>query len=177
MSPRNPLEAQLNLFNLSNCQIVARPKSHTAVVDLWLKNRPMDVLEVEDLESILAQPEVPTIPYTKTQAEAEWDPFVVLHTSGSTGLPKPIVVKHGSVAMTDTLRQLPPWNGTVPTGQAMDARTKRHFSPSKCCSYAMKKAPLTRLIVPLFHAGGVYGFLGTMVLGESLLRFLTLTVP
>ncbi|KAJ0333750.1 hypothetical protein COL922a_010576 [Colletotrichum nupharicola] len=110
--------------------IVARPKSHTAVVDLWLKNRPMDVLEVEDLESILAQPEVPSIPYTKTKAEAEWDPFVVLHTSGSTGLPKPIVVKHGSVAMTDTLRQLPPWNGTVPTGQAMDARTKRHFSPS-----------------------------------------------
>ncbi|KAI8243394.1 Non-canonical non-ribosomal peptide synthetase [Colletotrichum sp. SAR 10_96] len=130
VSPRNPLEAQLNLFNLSNCQIVARPKSHTAVVDLWLKNRPMDVLEVEDLESILSQPEVPSIPYTKTQAEAEWDPFVVLHTSGSTGLPKPIVVKHGSVAMTDTLRQLPPWNGTVPTGQAMDARTKRHFSPS-----------------------------------------------
>ncbi|KAJ0349754.1 hypothetical protein COL154_005833 [Colletotrichum chrysophilum] len=130
VSPRNPLEAQLNLFNLSNCQIVARPKSHTAVVDLWLKNRPMDVLEVEDLESILAQPEVPSIPYTKTQAEAEWDPFVVLHTSGSTGLPKPIVVKHGSVAMTDTLRQLPSWNGTVPTGQAMDARTKRHFSPS-----------------------------------------------
>ncbi|KAF4930706.1 Non-canonical non-ribosomal peptide synthetase FUB8 [Colletotrichum viniferum] len=150
VSPRNPLEAQLNLFNLSNCQIVARPKSHTAVVDLWLKNRPMDVLEVENLESILAQPEVPSIPFTKTRAEAEWDPFVVLHTSGSTGLPKPIVVKHGSVAMTDTLRQLPPWNGTVPTGQAMDARTKRHFSP-----------------MPLFHAGGVYGFLGTMVMGGN----------
>ncbi|KAF9880148.1 hypothetical protein CkaCkLH20_02102 [Colletotrichum karsti] len=147
VSPRNPLEAQLNLFKLSDCHIVARPKSHVAVVDEWLKHWPMDVLEIEELESILSQPEVPHIPYTKTLQENEWDPFVVLHTSGSTGLPKPIVTKHGSITMTSALRHLPEWNGTVPMGQAMEKMSSRHFSP-----------------MPLFHAGGVYGFLGTMIL-------------
>ncbi|KAF6798187.1 male sterility protein [Colletotrichum sojae] len=147
VSPRNPLEAQLNLFKLSECQIVARPKSHAAVVDMWLKHRSMTVFEIEELDELLSKPDVPGIPYTKTVKECEWEPFVVLHTSGSTGLPKPIVVKHGSIALAETLRHLPDWNGTVPMAQAMEKLTTKHYSP-----------------MPLFHAGGVYGFLGTMIL-------------
>lgn len=131
VSPRNPLEAQLNLFKLSECQIAARPKSHAAVVDVWLKHRSMTVFEIEELDALLSKPDVPNIPYTKTVKECEWEPFVVLHTSGSTGLPKPIVVKHGSIALAETLRHLPAWNGTVPTAQAMDKLTTKHYSPSK----------------------------------------------
>ncbi|TDZ49706.1 Non-canonical non-ribosomal peptide synthetase FUB8 [Colletotrichum trifolii] len=147
VSPRNPLEAQLNLFNLSDCHIVIRPPSHAGVVDAWVQHRQMETLDIEDLDALLSKPDVPVIPYTKTAGEAEWDPFLVLHTSGSTGLPKPIVTKHGSVALLDSLRRVPEWNGTRTVNQVMEDMCRKSYNP-----------------IPLFHAGGVYGFVGNMIL-------------
>ncbi|KAL8789313.1 MAG: hypothetical protein Q9213_001236 [Squamulea squamosa] len=42
-------------------------------------------------------------PYTKTFEQARYEPFVVVHTSGSTdaGLPKVVIVNHGTMAATD----------------------------------------------------------------------------
>lgn len=131
VSPRNPLEAQLNLFKMSDCRVVARPQSHKSIVEFWLGHWDMKQLEIEPLHDILSKPQVPNIPYTKTAAEAEWDPFLVLHTSGSTGLPKPIVTKHGSITLSDTQQLLPEWNGAIPLSRAMKSLTDRHFSPSE----------------------------------------------
>ncbi|KAK1978397.1 male sterility protein [Colletotrichum cereale] len=144
VSPRNPLEAQLNLFKMSDCRLVARPASHRPVVASWLQHWDMKQLEIEPLHDILSKPQIPNIPFTKDAAEVEWDPIVVLHTSGSTGLPKPIVVKHGSVAMSDQIYALPEWNGMLPVNQVMQAIVGRHFNP-----------------LPMFHAGGVFGFIST----------------
>jgi acyl-CoA synthetase (AMP-forming)/AMP-acid ligase II len=47
-------------------------------------------------------------PYERSSFdEAEWDPLVVLHSSGSTGIPKPIVIRQGSIAVFEVYRDLP----------------------------------------------------------------------
>ncbi|WDK21068.1 male sterility protein [Colletotrichum graminicola] len=148
VSPRNPFEAQMNLFKMSDCRLVARPASHRSIVASWVQHWNMKQLEIEPLHDILSKPQVTNVPFTKNAAQAEWDPFVVLHTSGSTGLPKPIVIKHGSVALSDRVHSLPEWNGTLPLVQVTHALTTKHFIPQ-----------------PMFHAGGVLGFIGTMAIG------------
>ncbi|KAK2059819.1 male sterility protein [Colletotrichum caudatum] len=148
VSPRNPIEAQLNLFKLSDCRLVARPASHRSTVASWVQHWDMKQVEIEPLHDILSKPQVPNIPFEKSAAQAEWDPLLVLHTSGSTGLPKPIVMKHGTVALTDRLYSMPEWNGTLLVSQMIQANTTKHFSP-----------------LPMFHAGGVGGFIAKIAIG------------
>ena len=47
----------------------------------------------------------------KTFGEAARDLIVVLHSSGSTGLPKPITMTHGTFAVLDNERNLRPVDG------------------------------------------------------------------
>jgi acyl-coenzyme A synthetase/AMP-(fatty) acid ligase len=53
----------------------------------------MQTLQVGPLKQWFSVEQVPHFPYEKTFEEAEWEPFCVLHTSGSTGLPKPVIVR------------------------------------------------------------------------------------
>ncbi|RYP71484.1 hypothetical protein DL771_004739 [Monosporascus sp. 5C6A] len=46
-------------------------------------------------------------PYEKDFEEARDDPILVLHSSGSTGLPKPITMTHGSLAVLDNEKNYP----------------------------------------------------------------------
>lgn len=49
------------------------------------------------------------------------DPFIVIHTSGSTGLPKPVTLYHGGLATVDAQRWMPLSDGygaQVTSGQA-----------------------------------------------------------
>jgi acyl-coenzyme A synthetase/AMP-(fatty) acid ligase len=50
-------------------------------------------------------------PYTKTWEEAKKDPIVILHTSGSTGNPKPITYNHAFLNTFDSSRLFPRVNG------------------------------------------------------------------
>ncbi|KAK5024923.1 hypothetical protein LTS07_008301 [Exophiala sideris] len=45
--------------------------------------------------------------WDKTFAEAENDPILICHTSGSTGAPKPITLTNGNWAVVDNLRKIP----------------------------------------------------------------------
>ncbi|KAL1893341.1 putative secondary metabolism biosynthetic enzyme [Sporothrix stenoceras] len=64
--------------------------------------------------------DVPVYPYDKTFDEARQDPFVILHTSGSTGLPKPIRVPNGSLATVDAQHLLPAVEGRLTHAQYFD---------------------------------------------------------
>ena len=66
-------------------------------------------MAVPSLEFFLAKGgEVKQYIFTKTFDEAKNDPLAVIHTSGSTGLPKPVVLKHGWFAAMDAQIDMPP---------------------------------------------------------------------
>ncbi|KAG6362237.1 hypothetical protein INS49_010467 [Diaporthe citri] len=73
-----------------------------------LKDRPMDAFIVPELDNLIdLEDKVPHYPYTKTFEEAAHDPYMILHTSGSTGDPKPIVYTHAMISTQDAQELLP----------------------------------------------------------------------
>ncbi|KID70415.1 Male sterility, NAD-binding protein, partial [Metarhizium hybridum] len=97
-SPRNSQPAQRALFNHLGCQtlITTNPLSPPAqaVLDAVAPARHLTVPSVEELLSSSH----PTYVWNKTFEEVQNDPFVVMHTSGTTGLPKPIIWTHETCA-------------------------------------------------------------------------------
>ena len=75
--------------------------------------REMKVIIVPELDECLNEEKdaVHKYPYHKTFKEAQFDPVIILHTSGSTGLPKPIILRHGGVCTVDAQQLLKPLNG------------------------------------------------------------------
>lgn len=56
-------------------------------VTALLAVHPMRVLQIPGNDELLDGPVVPIYPFEKTFEEARTEPFVTLHTSGSTGTP------------------------------------------------------------------------------------------
>lgn len=132
ISPRNSQEGQINLFDKTECRIMVFPKSHSNLVQPWLQERPeVQAVEVGDFDRWFPEEEVPHFPYNKTFEEAEWDPFLVLHTSGSTGLPKPIVARVGMLSVGDAFHDLPEWQGTEYTFGKWFKDSNRTWLPSE----------------------------------------------
>lgn len=71
----------------------------------------MKVLELPEINELLAAEDTESFPYNKTFDEAMRDSFYLLHTSGSTGSPKPILWSYGLIGTIDTVRLLPPAEG------------------------------------------------------------------
>ena len=67
----------------------------------------MRTFQIPDLDFFLSPDDCQRYPYFETFAEARFKPLVVLHTSGSTGIPKPITMAHGTLATIDAHRLLP----------------------------------------------------------------------
>ncbi|KAL8305600.1 hypothetical protein RB600_008472 [Gaeumannomyces tritici] len=142
ISPRNSLQAQLNLFDKTSCDALYYDVSFKDRAAVWIKGRVgMQGFEAASVAEWLGEGSTrpaPVVPYERTFEEARWDPLFVLHTSGSTGLPKPVVARAGSFATIDLSRAVPDFRGcrsifwdTFGAG--------RVFSP-----------------MPLFHAAGLY---------------------
>ncbi|KAK7745196.1 putative NRPS-like protein biosynthetic cluster [Diatrype stigma] len=147
-SPRNTLEAHLSLFESTDCDVfLLPPRFPLPIIGQILAARKMRTLEVPTIQHWFEDrprgEEEPPYPYTKTFAEARLDPLVVMHTSGSTGLPKPIVQTHGTYSPIDAFG-------------ALDAPSFVASTPGK------------RLYIsfPLFHAAGIGMALGGSIYGR-----------
>ncbi|KAK2612056.1 hypothetical protein QQS21_001905 [Conoideocrella luteorostrata] len=106
-SPRNSIEATAAVLNKSECDIWVAPKQWPSVLPQLLSARSMKVIEIPETAELLSAEPVPAYLYTKTFEDAANDPFCVLHTSGSTGLPKPIFWKNSMLSTLDAYRLLP----------------------------------------------------------------------
>ncbi|GAB0138719.1 putative secondary metabolism biosynthetic enzyme [Epichloe bromicola] len=127
LSPKNSIEGALAVLGAAKCNIWVNPaggKSAQLVNDL-LQQRPMQVIDLPELDELLPEAESETekverFPYTKRWEDAINDPFCVLHTSGSTGLPKPMTWSHGLIGTMDAVRLLPPHEGMHPWTKGWD---------------------------------------------------------
>ncbi|KAK4447368.1 hypothetical protein QBC34DRAFT_440122 [Podospora aff. communis PSN243] len=139
ISPRNSMEGQLNLFEMTNCHTLWFDGMFKEVVQSWLHERDMQAILMRDIDSWFPEEHIDPYPYKKTFEEAEWDPLVLLHTSGSTGLPKPVVCRQGMLAVGDSFHNIPEWEGKGMVLAEWAKRSKRTLHP-----------------MPLYHAAAMY---------------------
>ncbi|RYP77415.1 hypothetical protein DL771_001210 [Monosporascus sp. 5C6A] len=109
-SQLNSLEVHLSLMKQTECKALL---SAVGVrVDDILAERPMSHATVPDLDELLdSEDRAPPFPYTKTYEEAAQDPYLILHTSGTTGVPKPVVCNHAAAAALNAQQLLPDIDG------------------------------------------------------------------
>lgn len=92
-SPRYSVLAQANLMRLVDCKTMLVPEERLPVVDSILEEYKMQRLQIPRLDELLEHTH-PDYPFDRSFSDARNEPLVVLHTSGTTGLPKPIIWTH-----------------------------------------------------------------------------------
>lgn len=141
-SPRNSLKAHLSLLERTECNIFLLSKAAPSIVEKIVENRQMNTVSFPGLDYFLQlDTVVDHYPYLKTFAEARLEPLAVLHTSGSTGVPKPVIMVHGTLSCIDAYRLIPSLGGREVAGPSREG---------------------TRLFLafPLFHAASMCYLLG-----------------
>jgi acyl-CoA synthetase (AMP-forming)/AMP-acid ligase II len=114
LSPKNNIEGSLAVLEAANCNIWVHPseqRHRLPVIQQTLEQRPMQVLQLPKLAELLDAEGTKPFPYAKEFKDAAQDPFCMLHTSGTTGVPKPISWSHGLIGTMDAVRLLPPTGG------------------------------------------------------------------
>lgn len=106
-SPRYSTLAQVNLIKLVDCKTVLAPAARPPVTNDILESYQMQVYQIPELVELFDQVH-PHYPFEETFEQARGEPLVVLHTSGTTGLPKPIIWTHDWAASFARERQLAP---------------------------------------------------------------------
>jgi len=113
LSPKNSIEGSLAVLEATRCNVWAKASEVpvSPLVNEILQQRAMKLLELPLLEYLLDAETTAPFPYSKEFKEATNDPFCYLHTSGSTGVPKPIPWSHGLIGTMDAIRLLPRVDG------------------------------------------------------------------
>ena len=72
-----------------------------------LADRPMKHYVIPELDELLYAPPAHPYPYDKSYEEAAYDDYLILHSSGSTGPPKPITFNHACTSCLDMQNSVP----------------------------------------------------------------------
>ncbi|KAH9207688.1 hypothetical protein DL95DRAFT_527768 [Leptodontidium sp. 2 PMI_412] len=138
-SIRNAISNTENLIKSSKCSTLFYSGIGTAIESqAHALADSLPVLETHVLPSLkeMTSTSAPHYPYSKAYAEVKHDTVLILHTSGSTGHPKPIYINHAAMNRVDMDRFVP----------EVEGRTNS--------SYCLFKGPLYNGS-PFFHLSGV----------------------
>ncbi|KLP05862.1 hypothetical protein CEK26_012582 [Fusarium fujikuroi] len=113
LSPGNSIEAAMGLLAATKCSLWVHPVDYPPyqLVEKIQQTWELRIMEIPTVVELLDASSSPQYPYAKTYDEAMADTFCILHTSGTTGLPKPIYLSNGLLATMDAARILPPFEG------------------------------------------------------------------
>ena len=112
LSPRNSAWMNGSLLEQLQCVKVLVPCGTDAIRSKLPKETTgVSLVEVPSFGELMGHKPSKRYAFEKTWDEAKWDPVLVLHSSGSTGPPKPIVLNHGAFSSLDNERNLPPVPG------------------------------------------------------------------
>ncbi|KAF2179124.1 putative AMP-binding enzyme [Zopfia rhizophila CBS 207.26] len=124
-SPYATAEAQAHLLHASGCQtfIHAAPfRSNVETVLSNMQGNKVHALQVPELSDWLREGPSPHLQYRKTWDEARTDPWMIFHTSGTTGLPKLVTYTHQMMASLDAAELMP---------DAHEETMNRHFEKKR----------------------------------------------
>ncbi|TVY81492.1 Non-canonical non-ribosomal peptide synthetase FUB8 [Lachnellula suecica] len=135
--PRNSVAAHAHLFKSLDCKTSIVPDPTSLMIKGVLAAHPLNVLTAPSLHELLDGSSRP-YPYSKSFHEAKHEPLLVLHTSGSTGLPKPIIWSHDYVAAYCNMSQLDPPAGYESQDKlAQHNRSLSYFLLSISCHFIL----------------------------------------
>lgn len=101
-SQLNTCEVHLDLMEQTHCGILLTAVGVHVHDILATKEGEIAHFQIPELDDLLGgDARERPFPYTKTYEQAAHDPILVLHSSGTTGIPKPIVVNHAAFASAD----------------------------------------------------------------------------
>ncbi|KAL3475544.1 hypothetical protein BJX99DRAFT_229519, partial [Aspergillus californicus] len=109
-SPRNSVAAHNSLLERLDCTKLVAPVPQPAPVTAILDAQTLDVLDVPSLDDLLDNA-YPHFEFLKTYPEAAGETLAVIHTSGSTGIPKPIFWTHDTACKHMHMTDLDPPEG------------------------------------------------------------------
>lgn len=139
-SPRNALVNTSSLLHATNCSVVfysGYGKGQAIALKGLVAG--LQAVEVPDLEEMINTSSKPYL-YNKTWEQAKDDVVLVVHTSGSTGVPKPINYTHKTLAFAEFSSLNPSIPGRVsPNTYTMIAKNKPFLSST-----------------PFFHPSGIF---------------------
>lgn len=113
-SQLNSLNVHLSLMRQTGCKALFSAVG-VRVDDILAESPDLAHFVVPDLDVLLNGDKsgnaVKPYPYTKTYDEAKLDPYLILHSSGTTGDPKPVEINHAVTASLDAHLALPDAHG------------------------------------------------------------------
>ena len=149
-SPRNPIATNISLMEQTQSSHIVHSKELTPLVDgICAAKTDLKRMAINSLDELL-EAQTETFPFNLTFDQAVDQPIVVLHSSGSTGLPKPVTMTHGTFAVLDNDRNFPSVPGrknhdfTVWDFDTPDARIYEPFPPFHLAGFTNK------IVVPLY---------------------------
>lgn len=158
LSPRNSLDGHLNVLERDGCRAFIHARKTN--VDDIVSRREMRLSVAPELDFFLKSPAPAPYPYSKTFEEARMDPCLVLHTTGSTGLPKPIIWRMGTMSTYDAWWTIPSIGDCVPAPEIYQTAERAYSS------------------LPLFHTSGLNaGITFALVCGVTLVLGAPHVVP
>jgi acyl-coenzyme A synthetase/AMP-(fatty) acid ligase len=92
-STRNSIAAHKFLLKSLDCTTFLTSSPTPPIINAIAAAYPLKLLQVPSVQELLER-KYPHYPYKKTFEDSKCDPLLVLHTSGSTGMPKPIIWTH-----------------------------------------------------------------------------------